>query len=800
MSRYVESSSGFGCTGLFSISRVGQIMVFCLILLSTTGMQAAEKAKPLSITDAVSVRDFHVQGVMAAYSPDGKWIATTLCDPEKKKVTPSGDMSISSRGAAYRSMGCDIWLLDAKSGRHRNLTAGEGNNWSPSWSPDGLSLAFYSDRKGSATLWLWDVKSDKVREVSSVALTQWLGLETPQWTPDSRHVVVKLMKEQKKIGRSADQGENSQGTVSNAKDTTLTLYQSPKPTLSDKGKEAVQIAGLYPGSLALVDVVSGEVRQILKETNSTVFRLSPNGKHLAWLESTTDSLAGRSQPFYALNVLTLETGKQRVLATRVLQHFNGALSWSPDSRQLAYTSLNPETEKKSSDIVSPKGSISSGGDLYIANLSGKAEKISGAPDNCFSTDYLPPLWGDDGKFVYVISEDHQLWKASVKRQTAVQLTTDGNLEKGVMLSTPDGYRVGSADRKYLYVTYRNRKTSENGFLQVDRTTGKTSVVLKENKRYGGIFNSPSLSPKGDQIVYLAQSSWQSPDLWVVGTDFTSVKRLTELNPQLNDYHFGRSKIISFRNSDGRALRANVLLPANYRPGKKYPTVVWVYASDAGVSRGVNNFGLVGMSAFNMQMLATRGYAVLWPDIPTRIGSPMQDLMKSVMPALDRVVELGIADPDRLAVMGQSNGGYSTLSLIVQTKRFKAAIMNAGFGDLTAFHGTMGGGWFSWIEHGGGSMGLPPWEAPQRYVQNSPIYYLNRIETPLLMQAGAADLGIIQHSDQVWTGLQRLNKEVIYLRYGGEGHVLASAANLRDYWKRVLDFLNRHLNQHLNQNR
>lgn len=90
------------------------------------------------------------------------------------------------------------------------------------------------------------------------------------------------------------------------------------------------------------------------------------------------------------------------------------------------------------------------------------------------------------------------------------------------------------------------------------------------------------------------------------------------------------------------------------------------------------------------------------------------------------------------------------------------------------------------------MGVPPWEAPLRYVENSPVYYLDRVETPLLIQAGTADSGILQYSDQVWVGLSRLQKDGTYLRYGGEGHVLQSAANLRDYWRRVIAFFDRHL--------
>jgi dipeptidyl aminopeptidase/acylaminoacyl peptidase len=290
------------------------------------------------------------------------------------------------------------------------------------------------------------------------------------------------------------------------------------------------------------------------------------------------------------------------------------------------------------------------------------------------------------------------------------------------------------------------------------------------------------------VAYLAQSAGDSPDLWIAGPGLREPRRLTTINPQLDQYVFGEGRLIDFRSLDGDQLRAAVVLPAGYEEGKRYPTVVWVYASDSG-SRAVHTFGLVGISAYNMHMLTTRGYAVVWPDIPVHTGTPARDLLKAVMPAVDRLVELGITDPDRLAVMGQSNGGYSTLALIAQTTRFKAAVMNAGFGDLVGFYGSMSyagtGGWIRWSVPAA-AWGAP-WEVPLRYVENSPVFYLDRITTPLIVQAGADDESIVRFSDQVWVGLQRLGKEATYLRYGGEEHVLVKAANLVDYWKRVLAF-------------
>src|SRR3546814_14809191 len=132
-------------------------------------------------------------------------------------------------------------------------------------------------------------------------------------------------------------------------------------------------------------------------------------------------------------------------------------------------------------------------------------------------------------------------------------------------------------------------------------------------------------------------------------------------------------------------------------------VVWVYDSDADAARNVYKFGRWGFQSFNLQMLTSRGYAVMWPDIPTHEGTAVDDLMKAVMPAIDKAVELGIADLDRLAVMGNSNGGYSTLALITRTNRLKAAVLKAGFGDLTEFHGTIGGAWLAWQDKRGVSM-------------------------------------------------------------------------------------------------
>lgn len=220
-----------------------------------------------------------------------------------------------------------------------------------------------------------------------------------------------------------------------------------------------------------------------------------------------------------------------------------------------------------------------------------------------------------------------------------------------------------------------------------------SQLIEEDKTYSNVFEPFVFTPEGRRLLHVAQSSSRDQDLWTFDLDTKQMQRVSTINPAFENRVFGVTRLVEFRSHDNQPLQATLLLPAGYEPSKRYPMVVWVYASNSvAAAASLNRFGMIGTSSYNLQVLSTRGYAVLWPDIPTKKGTPVQDLMKAVMPAIDRVIDMGIADPDRLAVTGQSNGGYSTLALITQSRRFKAAVMNAGFGDLTAFHGVWTGAW------------------------------------------------------------------------------------------------------------
>jgi dipeptidyl aminopeptidase/acylaminoacyl peptidase len=253
---------------------------------------------------------------------------------------------------------------------------------------------------------------------------------------------------------------------------------------------------------------------------------------------------------------------------------------------------------------------------------------------------------------------------------------------------------------------------------------------------------------------------------------------------------GVSRIVTWQGLDGQPLRGALLLPANYRPDRRYPLIVRVWGGESS-AYAVNQFGLTSTYLLeNMQLFATRGYAAFVPDAPRGARTPMADVAKAILPGVSKVVELGVADPNRLGVMGHSIGGYSVLALLVQTPRFKAAVSSAAPANWFTLYGELSPAGDAWgigvTEDGDGRMHRTPWESRDKYIENSPYFYLDRIETPLLLMQGTADEGVYAYnSDEVFVGLRRLGKEAIYLKYAGEGHSLSTFSNRHDYLTRVL---------------
>jgi len=191
----------------------------------------------------------------------------------------------------------------------------------------------------------------------------------------------------------------------------------------------------------------------------------------------------------------------------------------------------------------------------------------------------------------------------------------------------------------------------------------------------------------------------------------------------------------------------------------------------------------------MHIYATRGYAILYPDIEIS-RAPHERVTSDVLPAVDAAIQTGIVDGDRLALYGHSLGGYHAMMLLVQTTRFKAAIVSEGYYNLFTLFAearspagvpTYAESFFT------GTLG-PPWQYPDRYIDNSPYMSLNKLTTPILLIRGSH--GFTNQGDQLFAALQRAGKTTEYLSYEGEAHNADawSLGNRRDYVTRTIAWL------------
>ena len=161
-------------------------------------------------------------------------------------------------------------------------------------------------------------------------------------------------------------------------------------------------------------------------------------------------------------------------------------------------------------------------------------------------------------------------------------------------------------------------------------------------------------------------------------------------------------------------------------------------------------------------------------MPMETNAPVQELTEMVLSGMDTLVEMGIADLDRLGIMGHSQGGYCVNVLITQTPRFAAAVSSAPMANLISFYGHLtaegDSQWIHWVEKGPGKIGGSLWEFRDRYIENSPIFFLDKVETPLLLVVGALDgVPALPQAGEIFSGLRRLGKKAVLARYEGEGH-------------------------------
>ena len=778
---------------VFSGARNKGVKVLASLAVFLAALQAVllcQSVPPLPVESALSAMGF-AELSRVQFSPDGKWLAYTSKDSRRARTV---DLEGWARfGIRDVFTGTDVCIVNVTTGEMRRLTGGEGDNFLPVWSPDGKYLAFVSSRDGSgqARLWTWNATDDEMRKLSDLNVRSFGQIE---WTPDGRKVLVPVVPQSMSLDAYVARltsvvVQSGTNGMTEARDSTAIVYRSPKQPSGESVSSNTNAWNLDWNlcDLALIGVSEQSPAIIVHATRITHFLISRDGSQVAYSVPTGFEKSASQQIVFDLAVSALSSGKQHTVASHVRLDFDGAFSWSPNGAWLSYREFG--TGEKVFDC------------FMVGLVGGEPRNIS----HLVSQTQWPPntsnnfLWDKDGQNAF-FTTNGALWRSSVTEGRAQEIVRVPGREIVSIIPVSNNLLWTFDHGESTIVVTHDESGKQDGFYRID-LRNHTATKLLEGAQCFTCANSEEpfvVSEDGRYVTYYMEDAQHSTNLWISTASFVNPRQLTHINPQLEQHAQGEARLVNWFSDDGDALQGALLLPSGYEAGKRYPLVVWVYGG-ASLSNHFDHFGLGGEGPFNMQLLATRGYAVLAPDSRIESGTAMLDLVKTVLPGVNKVVELGVADPERLAVMGHSFGGYSTLSLIVQTRRFKAAVVVDGLGDLMGGYGGMDKTGASLgltvAEQGQEKMGGTPWQFRDKYIENSPIFYLDRVETPLLIIHGSEDAAVPPFlGDEVFVGLRRLGKEVEYLKYQGEGHSPAywSHANEVDFCGRVIVWLDRHL--------
>ena len=256
-----------------------------------------------------------------------------------------------------------------------------------------------------------------------------------------------------------------------------------------------------------------------------------------------------------------------------------------------------------------------------------------------------------------------------------------------------------------------------------------------------------------------------PDQWIADRvsdlGFNSQILISNANPQQKDYNWGTAEIVNWSSLDGLDLTGMLIKPENFDPKKKYPMIVNFYerSSNALHSHRAPN---PGRSSINYSFYTSRGYLIFNPDVHYRVGYPGESAFNCVIPGITSLIEKGFVDEKNIGVQGHSWGGYQIAYLVTKTDIFKAAESGAPVVNMiSAFGGIR---WDTGLsrqfqyEHTQSRIGGTPWEYPQRYFENSPIYNIDKINTPLLIMHNDADGHVPWYQGiEFFVSLRRLGK-------------------------------------------
>lgn len=403
----------------------------------------------------------------------------------------------------------------------------------------------------------------------------------------------------------------------------------------------------------------------------------------------------------------------------------------------------------------------------------------------------PPAYGlagwTENDASVLIYDRYDLWEIKPDGSSAKVLTGKYGRENKVNFRylRLDPEEKAISLKKPLILLGTNEITKASGFFRLDVGRGdKPEKLIYMDKLLGGL----QKAKKADRYVFTIQTFEEFPDLWVSGPDFGNARKVSQANPQQAEYLWGQAELITYLNADGKELQAVLIKPENFDPKQKYPLMVYIYER---LSDQLHRYYAPGPGTnINFTRYVSNGYVILMPDIVYEVGYPGLSSLKCVVPAVETVVGMGFIDPRRIGIQGHSWGGYQITYLITRTNIFAACEAGAAVSNMVSAYGGIRWGTgmsraFQY-EKTQSRIGTPPWERALQFIENSPIFWVERVQTPYLTIHNDEDDAVPWYQGiEFFTALRRLGKPAWMFVFNGEKHGLRQRENQK-YWTVHLD--------------
>lgn len=417
------------------------------------------------------------------------------------------------------------------------------------------------------------------------------------------------------------------------------------------------------------------------------------------------------------------------------------------------------------------------------------DEMHDSPD--YPRSYGSPGWTKDDQSI-LIYDRYDIWEFNPNTGESIRIT-NGRASKIVYryIKLDDEARFIDAKGKWLLSTF-NEVNKHAGFYELNKANNRGSQIVSGPYSY----STPKKAQDNEHLVFTRSTFQEYPNLLYTDLSFKNPIQISDANPQQSEYNWGTSELVSWTSLDGIELSGILIKPENFDPNKKYPMIVNFYEKSAD---GVFNHRApsAGRSTINYSFYTSRGYLIFNPDVHYRIGYPGESAFNCVIPGITALIDKGFVDKDNIGAQGHSWGAYQIAYLVTKTDIFKAAETGAVVANMVSAYG--GIRWWSGLvrqfqyEHTQSRIGGTPWEYPTRYYDNSPIYNVDKINTPLLIMHNDADGHVPWYQGIEWfTALRRLGKPSWFLNYNDEPHWPLKLQNRKDFNIRMAQFFDHYL--------